>query len=200
MSVDQEMTLEEAIQQKEARDPHVKTLLISAIAVSLTVWSLAFNLGAFATVFFDNLFWVWVTATVTLLVLVLTKRDDAPTDWWQLAILSAPTLLLVLVYLDNTSVQGSAFHIIVVTLTALIAIVCLPYTIYAVTLITDDSIMSVRRGKLRQHLMLITVVVALVGFGVGRYNYVFLTCDDFKISGNDLPANCRQVQPSSAAK
>jgi hypothetical protein len=34
------------------------------------------------------------------------------------------------------------------------------------------------------------VVFALAGFGMGARNDVFLNCDDFKIGGNDLPANC----------
>jgi hypothetical protein len=33
----------------------------------------------------------------------------------------------------------------------------------------------------------------VVGLGIGARNDFLLNCDDFKISGNDLPANCIEV-------
>ena len=38
-----------------------------------------------------------------------------------------------------------------------------------------------------------TVALFLVlGFAFGARNDLVLTCDDFKVSGNDLPSNCLQ--------
>jgi len=38
--------------------------------------------------------------------------------------------------------------------------------------------------------VLIVVVIAAIGYGVGEENERFLTCDEFKVSGNDVPADC----------
>ena len=35
----------------------------------------------------------------------------------------------------------------------------------------------------------------IIGFAIGARNDFLLNCDDFKISGNDLPENCVQVLP-----
>jgi hypothetical protein len=35
----------------------------------------------------------------------------------------------------------------------------------------------------------------IIGFVIGARNDMFLNCGDFKISGNDLPANCLEVAP-----
>lgn len=33
-------------------------------------------------------------------------------------------------------------------------------------------------------------VIAVAGYLVGRYNYRFLTCEEFEITGEHPPANC----------
>jgi hypothetical protein len=37
----------------------------------------------------------------------------------------------------------------------------------------------------------------IIGFGIGARNDLLLNCGDFKISGNDLPANCVPVTSDS---
>ena len=36
----------------------------------------------------------------------------------------------------------------------------------------------------------IVIMIGVVGFLIGRNNHIFLTCEDFKVSGNALPARC----------
>lgn len=40
----------------------------------------------------------------------------------------------------------------------------------------------------------IVLVIALLGYGVGEFNGRFLSCNDFKVSGNDLPTNCADAR------
>ncbi|MEM7127798.1 MAG: hypothetical protein AAF702_15810 [Chloroflexota bacterium] len=174
-------------------NPQLKTLLLASIALALTIWELAFNLGAFGTIFFSEFFWVWVTATVTLLVISLTLRDKSLIQWWGILMLAAPSIILVLESLLTMIGGSDAAYDLISVITLLIAVVCLPYTIYVVSVITNESLLEVKDRQYQRSLMIIAVVIALVGFGVGRFNYLVLTCDDFKVSGNDLPANCRQV-------
>ncbi len=44
----------------------------------------------------------------------------------------------------------------------------------------------------------VVVVAFAAGYGIGARNDVLLTCDEFKVSGNDLPANCVKLEPSSS--
>ena len=174
-------------------DPQIKTLLLASIALALTIWDIAFNLGAFGTVFFSDFFWVWVTATVTLLIIRLTLRDQSLIRWQGGVILLAPTLILVCEALVTVVSGRDEVNDVISIISLVIAVICLPYTIYIVSIITNESLLEVKNKDYRRYLIMIAVVVALVGFGVGRFNFLFLSCEDFKVSGNDLPANCRQV-------
>ena len=51
-------------------------------------------------------------------------------------------------------------------------------------------IMELRDLALLALRTLAVLLFVLAGFGIGARNDVFLNCDDFKVSGNDLPANC----------
>ena len=38
----------------------------------------------------------------------------------------------------------------------------------------------------------------IIGFAFGARNDMFLDCEDFKISGNDLPSNCVPATPEGS--
>ncbi|MBV7332370.1 hypothetical protein KFU94_29900 [Chloroflexi bacterium TSY] len=184
----------ELIELEQKIDPQLKTLLLAAIALSLTIWDLAFNLGAFGTIFFSEFFWVWVTATVTLLVIFLRLWDKSLIRWWGVLMLASPTIILILESLLTIVGGVDEADNLISIITLLVAVVCLPYTVYIVSIITNESLLEIRNREYQRSLVMIAVVIALVGFWVGRFNYLVLTCDDFKVSGNDLPANCRQAE------
>ncbi len=41
----------------------------------------------------------------------------------------------------------------------------------------------------------VTVIVGVLTFLLGRFNYLFLTCADFDLSGNDTPPHCAHGAP-----
>jgi hypothetical protein len=41
----------------------------------------------------------------------------------------------------------------------------------------------------------VTVVVGVLAFLLGKFNYLFLTCADFDVSGNNTPPGCARGAP-----
>ena len=56
-------------------DAEARVFLLSAIALSASVFSVAFWFGVFGVVFFENLFSIWVIATSTLLATLFVRRS-----------------------------------------------------------------------------------------------------------------------------
>ena len=55
-------------------DAEARVFLLSAVALSASVFSVAFWFGVFGVVFFENLFSIWVIATSTLLATLFVRR------------------------------------------------------------------------------------------------------------------------------
>lgn len=88
---------------------------------------------------------------------------------------------------NNLDVTNS--DTIVTGLTLVVTFIALPFVgWFLVTAINTDFADLPRTHK---GVVIATIAVFLViGALLGARNDVLLTCDDFKVSGNDLPANC----------
>lgn len=169
------------------------TLLIAAGSASVA-FMVGFNFGAFGVVFFDQLLTIWVLAAVVFVASIVS--DTPPRTWPQRLVLLVPSLWLVAAWLDNTSafeLQDNA----VFALTVVVTVFVLPAVAWImITVINADFANLPGRSK--------GVVVATVGLFIimgivlGARNDTFLNCGDFKISGNDLPANCLEVTPTGS--
>ena len=49
------------------RDAEARAFMLSSIAISTSAFSIAFFYGAFGTIFFEHLFYVWIAATVAMI-------------------------------------------------------------------------------------------------------------------------------------
>ncbi len=172
----------------------LRTFVLSSVAIATSVWGIAFNLGAFKTIFFDDLFTVWVVATAVLLALLFIPSGRKILRWYSILILLSPTFWLLFNYLEMSSTLTPAAESFVLFLGIVIGIICLPYSIYLVITILNPDLISLKGKAIKIRIISVGLIIALVGFFVGSNNNMFLTCEDFKISGNDLPANCRKVQ------
>lgn len=166
-----------------------RATLLVAVGSAIVAFMLGFNLGAFGVVFFDQLLVVWVIATIVLIASIVS--DLPPNTWPRRLILLIPSLWVLAAWVDNAeSVAGG--ERIVFLLTLAVTAVALPFVAWIlVTAINTDFDELPRGNKL---LVVAAVGIAIVvGFGIGARNDTILTCDDFKISGNDLPDNCIEV-------
>ncbi len=166
------------------------TLLITAGSASVA-FAIGFRLGAFGVVFFDQLLAVWVISTVILLASVVT--DLPPKTWPRRLVLLVPSLWIVAAWIDNTYSFDRSERI-VFTLTVVVTMFVLP--LVAWILITAINPEFADLPGRRKGIVVGTVgLVIIIGFAMGARNDTFLNCGDFKISGNDLPANCLPTTP-----
>jgi len=173
--------------------PSQRAALLILVPSASVGFSLAFNLGAFGVVFFDRILTVWVVATIVLGASLVS--DLPPNGWWGRIVLIIPSLWLGLAILDAPE-QGGVLDEGVYVAAMAVTVICLPFIAWIlISAINPDFLELSSSGKVT---IVVTVLVfAAAGWALGYRNSAFLTCDDFKISGNDLPANCIQVSESS---
>jgi hypothetical protein len=71
------------------------------------------------------------------------------------------------------------------------AFLTFPYLLYvAIVAVVPD--IDRLNTKLRLALLVIVLVMTTAGFVLGRNHFLFLTCENFKVGGHDIPANCRK--------
>jgi len=178
---------------KEIKNPDAfsKKYIIATVFVSLAVWDVAFNLGAFKTIFFDKFFIIWVISLAILLSDISLKDKSLLNKTARFAMLT-PTFTVALtiwVYWlgDTLGVLGWLSF----TFGSLLTILFLPYAAYIILQITRQDVAEFKESKpLAASLLGIAIFIGTLGFLAGHYNQVLLTCEDFKVSGNDLPDNC----------
>jgi hypothetical protein len=54
------------------------------------------------------------------------------------------------------------------------------------------EVVAVRGRRQTLNLLMLTLIISVASFAIGYRNDLFMTCEDFKVSGNDLPTNCRK--------
>ena len=165
-------------------------LLITAASATVA-FSVGFNLGAFGVVFFDQLLAVWVIATVILVGSIVS--DLPPNTWPRRLVLLVPSLWIVAAWIDNTYSFDRSERI-VFTLTVVVTMFVLPVVAWIlVTAINPDF--ADLSGRKKGLVIAAVGLFIIIGFAMGARNDMILNCGDFKISGNDLPANCVPVTP-----
>ena len=176
----------------------------TSIAGSLWAWDLAFTYGAYHTVSFHTRERLLVL-TVAVLLGALMLRRQVRVHRWLLAAF-APLILLTLLRLlfpidpgvapVGSRVATEARPAVRVAEGVLVAATILtsPVVLWVVArlLAPDYFVLPGRRVKIA--LLVIVATVALIGYLVGRYNYHFLTCEEFLVAGDNAPTNCVHTQ------
>lgn len=175
-------------------DRGVRGFVVIAAGASTAAFSIAFELGAFGAVFFDHLHAIWVLSTVALLSsFVLGDRLTLPR--WGRLVLAIPTVWLLVAFVDAR--RSEALVDVMVSVAMVATIMSLPYLAYTLIAIISPGFLTLPGRRLQAGAVAVTVFIAGVGFTLGRVNDQFLTCGDFKVSGNDQPANCRKGAPTT---
>lgn len=166
------------------------TLLITAGSATVA-FSIGFNMGAFGVIFFGQLLAIWVIATV---VLVGSLVSDLPPDTWpRRLVLLVPSLWIVAAWIDsNYSFNRSERFVF--ALTVIVTLVVLPAVAWVLVTVVNTDFAELPGRK--KGIVIATVgLFIIIGFAFGARNDMFLDCEDFKISGNDQPANCSPATP-----
>ncbi|GMQ86361.1 MAG: hypothetical protein BMS9Abin07_1935 [Acidimicrobiia bacterium] len=169
--------------------PSERATLLVTVGSATLAFMLGFNLGAFGVIFFDQLLLVWVIATIVLVASIVS--DLPPRTWPRRLILLLPSLWVLSAWVENAQDIANGDRV-VFFLTLAVTVVSLPFVAWILVTAINTDFAELPTGN---KLMVIAAVgfALVVGFGIGARNDTILTCDDFKISGNDLPANCVEV-------
>ena len=171
--------------------PEIRTFVLGTIGLSTATWNIAFNLGVYRTIFYSNIFTVWVTVTAILLVVLLVPERDVPVPWWGKLLMLVPTAGVILVPLNDSLIRNDNLDWLTIILGLFAVLICLPYAIYVVINVVNADLLNLPETRLKVYLVVIVAAVGLIGLWAGANNHLFLTCGDFKIAGDDTPANCR---------
>lgn len=182
---------------------HYQGFFATAIVTSLWAWELAFQLGAHRTVFFHTRERLLVVSTVLLLGALILRRRIRVHNW-VLVVLSLPILLVLLRLVVPAQPRQSPWPQLVteagpvarVAEGVIVAAMILasPATLWVVARLLAPEYFVLPGRRIKVGLMLIVVVVAVMGYLVGRYNYRLLTCEEFLVAGDDAPKNCGHEQ------
>ncbi len=169
---------------KEAR----KFILITAGA-SLSTWNIAFELGVWGEIFYARLFSIWVLTLAVVLSIFFLPQKRARFSLLGKFVLAFPTGWLLLTLVNERMVQLDALESMLYAVGIFIAFLCLPYLIYVLVSLLDEEPLALER-RLYMSMILIVSIVGLTGFFIGLNHHLFLTCQDFALSGEYLPENC----------
>ncbi len=178
---------------REGRPQWLRVFFASTIGASLVVWEVAFDLGAYHTVFYSRLFQILVVSTV-LLAGSLILRHQVRVRLWMRFVLAVPLLWLLersVAPLGHTSTAAKVLDDVMVGL----VVASLPFTIWALVRILAPDFFDLHNRRLQVISVVIVVLIAVAGFLVGQFNYRFTTCHDYIVAGDNTPSNCRN-QPS----
>jgi hypothetical protein len=173
--------------------PSDRAALLITAGSATVAFAVGFNYGAFGVVFFGQLLTIWVISTIVLVGSLVS--DLPPNTWPRRLVLLVPSLWLGAAWLDNTTIFDSSERI-AFALTVAVTLFVLPFVAWIlITAINSDFVDLPSR---RKGMVIVSVgFFIVIGFVFGARNDIFLTCGDFKVSGNDLPVNCVQLSPDS---
>ncbi len=165
-------------------------LAVAGVTLGLLTWPIAFNLGAYRQVLYDDVFRVLVAATILFAVTLINPAYPKPWRWLVSIALAAPLawFLTASIIVGSTSeaMERPAFVVALV----LIMLVSLPITMRLLVDLFTPELTTERSRRLTLSIVALVAVVAILGFAFGRNNHRYMTCADFAIAGAAEPDNC----------
>lgn len=160
----------------------------AVITVSAVAWWPAFTLGAWGAVFFEQILALWAASTAAFIIAVSRARLYGRRRGT--AVLLVPTLWLVLSMLDAGRFEDRLSDALTV-LGAAMTVLGIPFLAMVLIRIAVPAVSSEISSRDRWLMAVAACVVVLLAFALGRANDRFLTCEDFRISGNSQPPGCK---------
>lgn len=163
---------------------------VATVTMALTIWPIAFNLGAYHAVFYEDIFQLVVISTVGLAITTFRPNYRGRTLLFVRLSLAAPALWLALSVTLFDSTAEAASDPYFGTIGLIIVAVSIPTVLKLLIDLFTPDLASLRDSHLLGFVIAVVIVVASAGYAVGANNDAFLICDDFKVAGADQPANC----------
>jgi hypothetical protein len=178
---------------RAGRPRRLQVFFATTIAASLLVWNLAFALGAYHTVFYSRLFEILVVSTVLLMGSIILRKTIRVRPWMRvvLAIPLAWLLQRSLAPFGHATRAGRVLDDGLIALT----VASVPFTLWALARVVVPEYFALPSRRMKIVSVLIVAMVGGAGFLVGQFNYVFTTCEQYVLAGDDQPSDCRPPPP-----
>ncbi len=173
-------------------EPKWRTLVVASVALAYPVGQTGFELGAYGELLFDNKLAAWITVTATLIVLVALPKKILPVPRAYLWFLAIPSLWVLGRFVIGVSNPGVLVHPVLFAAGAVSFALCVPYAIYLIVRIANPGLADLRDTRLRLSLAVIAVIFFGAGYGIGTRSELFLTCQELRVSGAELPEHCER--------
>lgn len=170
-----------------------RTIGAVAVAAAVVAWWPAFTLGAWGGVFFEQVLALWAAATAAFIIVWLregTQRLPRAVT----ATLLLPSLWIALSFLPVA--EGTVASETITWFGIGLTVIGLPFMGWVILQVARPDVVEAVAGRTWAVAVLAVVTVSLLSFALGRLHPYFLTCDDFRISGNNVPANCTPGETS----
>ncbi|MGI9643482.1 MAG: hypothetical protein ACR2N9_11975 [Acidimicrobiia bacterium] len=175
-----------APEDSSAPTPSDRATLLIAVGSASIAFMVGFNYGAFGVIFFEQVFTVWVISTIVFVASVFTRIE--PNDWPKRLVLLMPSLWMVISWLSNNTKLARIDEAALI-FTVIVTLVALPFVGWILITTINSDFANLARGNKIAVVAAVGVFLA-IGLFLGARNDLVLDCDDFKVSGNDLPTNC----------
>ena len=175
--------------------PEIRTFILGTVGLSTATWNIAFDLGAYRTIFYGRILTAWVTVTAILLVVLLVPERDVPVPRWGKVFMLMPTLSLILMPISTNFGESEIIDGLVISIGVFALLICLPYSIFVVANVINADLLNLPETRLKIYLVIIVVVFGLIGYWAGANNHIFFNCGDFEIAGQARPDNCQPGPP-----
>lgn len=169
-------------------------LALTAVTLGLLTWPIAFNLGAYGEIFYDDIFRVVVAATILFVITLVRPAYPSPWIWVVRAALAAPMAWLLVAAWAEGSTSAALDRPIFIVWIVLILIVSVPLTLRMLIDMFMPELVAARGRKALWSIFSIVLIVGAIGFVVGRENPRFMTCADFAIAGSAEPDGCAKPE------
>lgn len=166
---------------------------LTSVTLGLLTWPIAFNLGAYGEIFYDDIFRVVVAASILFVVTMANPIYPSPWIWLVRVALAAPMLWLLASAWVVGSTTKALDRPVFIAWIVLILVVSVPLTLRMLIDMFMPELTDAGSRRILWSIVALIATVAAIGFVVGRENDRFMTCADFSIAGSAEPENCART-------
>lgn len=175
-------------------DPSIRTFLLAAVAIAAPAGETGFQIGAWGEIFYSRPMGAWAIVTSLFFAMLLVPRAELPVPRRYLLVLLIPSVWILLKMFMLEYTGGQVFHPLLFGLGAISYLLCLPFAFYLIIKIINPDLLDLQGLRPKLSLAAVLLTMFLIGFTLGRNNFLFVECEDFIVAGDLPPANCQPAQ------
>lgn len=169
-----------------------RAFLVAAIVIPLAIWPIAFNFGAFGTLFFRDFYKIWILIIAAFMahVFLAPRLGDTPETQLSLGWSFVALISSTLVVISWINIFDELPNWLISVAEVLVLVYTVPYVTVVLIYVSNPEIFRLRRWDYLLGLVFIIVITCTISFLLGLFHPYFLVCEEFVIAGEYVPQNC----------